>query len=300
MVKHKPVLCSELIQYLDPKPGQNFIDATIGMGGHARIILSKTAPNGKILGIDWDPTSLSELRGASQRLVTYLGNFKNLKEIIRETGFKNISGIYFDLGLGSWQIEDPYYGLSFQKEMPLSMKISNLTFAQRASAAKAESQISNLTAKDIVNKYPEKELTKIFREYGEVRRPHQIAEKIIQYREKKQIQSTLELKEATGVKNPKVLAKIFQALRIVVNDELENLKEVLPQAVELLKKGGRVAVISYHSGEDRIVKNFFRQKQKQGTLKILTKKPVIPTQEEIRENPKARSAKLRVAEKIKN
>jgi 16S rRNA (cytosine1402-N4)-methyltransferase len=290
MGRHKSVLCSELIQYLDPKPGENFIDATIGMGGHARIVLSKTAPKGKILGIDWDSASLSELRGASHRLVTYLGNFKNLKEIVKETGFKNISGIYFDLGLGSWQIEDPLYGLSFQKEMPLSMKfqIPNSKFQ------------NNLTAKEIVNRWPREKLTEVFRKYGDVRRPHQIAEKIIQYREKKKIQSTLELKEATGIKNPKVLAKIFQALRIVVNDELENLKETLPQAVEVLKKGGRLAVISYHSGEDRIVKNFFREKQKQGMLKILTKKPVVPTQEEIRENPRARSAKLRVAEKIKN
>jgi len=281
---HIPVLTSELIQYLKPKPNQNFIDATVGLGGHAKIVLSKTAPAGKVLGIDWDPASLSELRRTSPtpRLITYLGNFKNLKEIVQQTGFSDISGIYFDLGLGSWQIEDESYGLSFQKDALLDMRIVK----------------TGLLAQEIINKWSEKELCQIFRDYGQVRRPHQIAEKIIRERQRQPILSTLQLVKATGVKNPGVLAKIFQALRIVVNRESENLKEALPEALEILKKGGRLVVISYHSGEDRIVKNFFKEKQKEGILKIVTKKPVVPSEQEVRENPRARSAKLRAALKI--
>lgn len=287
IMNHKSVLTSELIRFLKPKTNQNFIDATVGMGGHALAILSKTAPQGRILGIDWDPTSLrrlAELRGAGERLVLYLGNFKNLKEIAEKTGFSKVSGIYFDLGLGSWQIEDAAYGLSYQKDVPLDMRISGHRFFK-------------VSAREIINQYSEKELAEIFRDYGEVSKPHQIARKIVQGREKKPIVSTLQLVKITGVKNPAVLAKIFQALRIVVNDELENLNKVLPDAVNVLEKGGKLAVISYHSGEDRIVKNFLREQQKEGILKILTKKPVVPSEREVKENPRARSAKMRVAEK---
>lgn len=281
---HKSVLLSELIQYLDPQPNQNFIDATVGLAGHARAILLKTKPSGKVLGIDQDKRAILALSKTKiDQLILYFGNFKNIDEIAKECRFSNIFGIYFDLGLGSWQITDSQYGLSFQKDMPLSMLIS--PFSDKPSA-----QV-------IVNKWSKPDLVRIFREYGELKRPHQVAEKIIQYRSKKSIVSTLELVEVIGIKNPSVLAKIFQSLRIFVNDELPNLKETLPKAVDLLVKGGRIAVISYHSGEDRIVKNFFKEK-KESVLKILTKKPVIPSRRETERNPKARSAKLRVAEKI--
>lgn len=288
--KHIPVLCPELIRYLQPQANQDFIDATVGLGGHARAILRKIAPKGKVLGIDWDEKAIENLKFKIQnskikeRLILFLGNFKNIKEIAEKRGFKEVSGIYFDLGLGSWQIEDERYGLSFQKEGPLDMRIGKKEFS----------------AKEIVNKWPKEKLTEIFRKYGQVRRPHQIAEKIIRERSKEPIRTTLDLVKATGIKNPSVLAKIFQALRIVVNDELENLKKALPLAISLLKKGGRLAVISYHSGEDRIVKNFLKEKQKEGILKILTKKPIRPTEEEIQKNPRARSAKLRAALKISN
>ena len=291
IMNHKSVLTSELIRFLKPKTNQNFIDATVGMGGHALAILSKTAPQGRILGIDWDGLALRRLAHSQpelikeKRLILYQDNFKNLKEIAEKTGFSKVSGIYFDLGLGSWQIEDAVYGLSYQKDVPLDMRMSGQCFFK-------------VSAREIINQYSEKELTEIFRDYGEVRKPHQIARKIVQGREKKMIGSTLQLVKITGVKNPAVLAKIFQALRIAVNDELENLNKVLPDAVSILEKGGKLAVISYHSGEDRIVKNFLREQQKEGILKILTKKPVVPSEGEVKENPRARSAKMRMAEKI--
>jgi len=290
-MNHKSVLTSELIRFLKPKANQNFIDATVGMGGHALAILSKTAPWGRLLGIDWDRLALRRLAHSQpelikeKRLILYQDNFKNLKEIAEKTGFSKVSGIYFDLGLGSWQIEDAAYGLSYQKDVPLDMRMSGQRFFK-------------VSAREIINQYSEKELAEIFRDYGEVRKPYQIARKIVQGREKKPIVSTLQLVKITGVKNPAVLAKIFQALRIAVNDELENLNKVLPDAVSVLEKGGKLVVISYHSGEDRIVKNFLREQQKEGILKILTKKPVVPSEREVKENPRARSAKMRVAEKI--
>ena len=286
---HKPVLMQELIQFLALKPNQNLIDATIGLAGHAKKILPLISSKGKILGIDQDEAVIDFLKKERiKRLYLKQGNFKNLSEIAESVGFNRINGIYFDLGLGSWQIEKTQYGLSFQKDMPLLMKIQN-----------PKSKIQNdITASDIVNKYSKKELAEILGKYGEVYKPYQIANKIIQFRDKKPISSTLELAESTGIKNPKNLAKVFQALRIYVNNEFENLQIALTKSVDILEKGGRIVVISYHSGEDRIVKNIFRQFSKEGRLKIVTKKPVMSGYKEIERNKRARSAKMRVAEKI--
>jgi len=280
---HQSVLLAELIRFLDPKMGQDFIDATVGIGGHALAILSKTEPTGRILGIDWDDKALGHLQKKNHPcLILREGNFAEIEQIARESGFQKVEGVYFDLGLGSWQIEEPEYGLSFQKEMPLLMRVA----PEGPSAA------------EIVNRYSLKQLTQILRDYGDLRSARLIAGRIVKARKRKKLQTTLDLKEAVAVKHPAVLARIFQAIRIATNNELENLKKGLAGAVNLLQKKGRLAVISYHSGEDRIVKRFFQEQMKKGVLKILTPKPIQPKKEEVKMNKRARSAKLRVAEKI--
>lgn len=282
---HTPVLMEEVLDYLKPKSNENFVDCTVGLAGHAEKILSKISPRGRLLGIDQNQEGISEakkkLEKYKNRTIFVHDNFRHLNKIIGDQNFSRVAGIFFDLGLASWQIDDSKKGLSFSVEAPLDMRLSdNLTF----------------TAADIVNRYPEKQLANLFYQYGDVRGNRQLARKIIQSRGKQAIKTTSDLVKIIASKNPKILAPIFQALRIEVNQELENLTLALPQALEILKPKGRIVVISYHSGEDRIVKNFFRSQK--GQLKILTKKPVTTSREEIRENPRARSAKLRAAEKI--
>jgi len=274
-MKHRPVMVSKLIQYLGPKKNQNFIDATVGLAGHAKIILPLTLPRGRIFGLDQDQRVISYLKKEKiKNLVVTFGNFKHLQVLVKKAKFSEVSGIYFDLGLGSWQIDNAKYGLSFQKEGILPKEIH-----------------------EAVNFWPEDKLTEVLRYYGNVFRPNQIAKKIIYARKNQKISTTKELVEVIKIKNPHNLAKVFQALRIVARNELDNLQKALPQTIELLKQKGKIVVISYHSGEDRIVKEFFRQQMRQGKLKILTKKPVIAQIGEIRENPLARSDKLRAAEK---
>ncbi len=282
---HIPVLQKETLEYLDPRPNENFIDATAGMGGHSRLILEKTKPEGKVLGIDADVKSCEKLKNID-RLIPVNGNFKNLKKIIEERDFKNISGVLFDIGFSSWQIEKSGRGFSFQTDEPLDMRLGE----------------SALTAEEIVNNWSEKELEKILKEYGEERFAKKIAKKIIWARQKRPIKTTFQLVKIIQGGMPirrynkiHFATKTFQALRIAVNDELNNLKEALPQALEIINPGGRIAVISFHSLEDRIVKNFFKEKKE---LKILTKKPVTASEEEIKANPRSRSAKLRAAIKI--
>jgi len=310
--KHIPVLLNEVTTYLDPKPNQNFLDCTLGAGGHTIEILKRTSPNGKVLGIDMDARAIeiakekvssSKLQVA--RLIAAEGNFKNLKEIVLQNNFKNISGILLDLGFSSMEIADPKKGLSFQIDAPLDMRYGDV----------------GETAAEIVNQWPEKDLEEIFREYGEERFAKKIAREICAARKLKSIVSTLELVEVISRVIPKKFqygrthfaTKIFQALRIAVNDELENLKKVLPEAIELLGPGGRLAVISFHSLEDRIVKQFFKKESTgcicpkdfptcqcdhKAILKILNKKPIVPSEEEAKINPRSRSAKLRVAERL--
>lgn len=289
ILKHKPVLVHELIHFLALKPNQNLIDATVGLAGHAKKILPLISPKGKILGIDRDHLVIDYLKKQKiPRLYLHHGNFKNLRKIAQESGFSKVDSIYFDLGLGSWQIENEYYGLSFQKDMPLKMKFGV-----------GDSAVSdNFTAETVVNRFNQKALAEIFSQYGDVARPYQVAARIIDFRKKQRIKTTFQLKEAIGIKNPKHLAKVFQALRIYLNQELVNLHSALMQAKEMVQQEGRIAVISYHSGEDRIVKEIFRNGAKEGTLQLLTKKPLTASKEEIENNPKARSAKLRVAKKI--
>ncbi len=295
---HIPVLLKEVINYLSPKPNQNFIDCTIGGGGHAFVILKLIEPKGKLLGIDLSKEAIDELTKIKNkkakiknRLILVNENFINLKRIIEKYNFKDISGILIDLGLSTDLLEKSGKGFSFQKDEFLDMRYAK----------------NGITAAEIINQYPKEMLEKILKEYGEEKFAKPIVRNILDKRRKNKIKTTKQLVEVInevlekfGVYRFrfKTLARVFQALRIAVNDELENLKKVLPQTIEVLGKNGKLVIISYHSLEDRIVKNFFRQKAKEGILKILTKKPVRPTNQEIKNNPRSRSAKLRAAFKI--
>jgi len=293
---HIPVLQKEVLQYLSPKPNENFIDATINGGGHALAILDKIQPNGKLLGIDWDKEIIKNLKlkikNFEKRIVLVSDNFANLEEIVKHTKFSSAEGILFDLGMSSWHLEESGRGFSFLKNEPLDMRYNS------------RNPLTGLTARRILNYYSYLEIEKILRTYGEERFAKKIAERIVEKRKIKPIESTFQLVEIIKNATPSwyhhrrihLATKTFQALRIAVNDELNNLEKALPQALEILKDGGRLAVISFHSLEDRIVKNFYRSRSLID-LKILTKKPVRPSEEEIKINPRARSAKLRAAQK---
>jgi len=288
---HIPVLKNEVLKYLDPKPNENFIDCTIGMGGHAKLILEKNGPNGKVLGIEKDPELFKRLLSLKiERLVLANDSYSNLKEIIEKEGFDNISGILFDLGLSSWHLEKSGRGFSFLKNEPLDMRYN----------------LNGMKAKDVLQEWPKKEIEKILKECGEERFAKEIAQEIVENRRFKKIEKTFQLVEVvkkavpSWYRNRKIhfATKTFQALRIVVNHELENLKVTLPQALEVLEKKGRLVIFSFHSLEDRIVKNFLKENFKKGQIKILTPHTIMPTFQEVKKNPRARSAKLRAAIKI--
>jgi 16S rRNA (cytosine1402-N4)-methyltransferase len=291
---HISVLKDEAIKFLDPKENENFIDATCGAAGHSLEILKKNGPRGKILCVDLDGRALAEAKekleseGFGGRADFANDNFSNLKEIAESKNLGKISGIIADIGLSSDQLERSGRGFSFLKDEPLDMRFS---------------EQGDLTAWEIINHWPEEEILRILRDYGEERFARKIAQVIVQKRKINRIGTTQELVMAIGEVFPSSLrhgrihfaTKTFQALRIAVNRELENLKSFLDQAQEILDPGGRIAVISFHSLEDRIVKNFFREKSRSGELTVLTKKPVAAGEEEVKSNPRSRSAKLRAA-----
>ena len=291
---HVPVLQKEIVEYLKPKPNENFIDCTIGEGGHALAILKKTAPDGKILGIDWDGKQIENckrnLKPFENRLILVCDSYFRLKEIVARTNFRKISGILFDLGMSSWHLEDSGRGFTFKKNELLDMRYN---------------QNSSLNAKHILNHWPREEIERILKIYGEEKFAKKIAKEIAIKRRKKEIETTFRLVEIIRNVTPQwyrrqkihFATRTFQAIRIAVNDEIENLKKALPQALEVLERKGRLAIISFHSLEDGVVKNFFKSKEKEGGLKILTKKPVSPTLSEVKYNRRSRSAKLRVAQK---
>lgn len=285
-MNHTPVLVKEVLQFLESSANQDFIDCNVGFGGHAEQILSNTKPKGRVLGIDLDEQTIkqaqSNLKKFANRVILVNDNFVNIAEIAKNNGFLEISGIIFDLGLSSWQIDQSKRGFTFMRDEPLDMR-----FGQ-----------TDLTAEKIINKYTPKNLANVFYQYGDIGYSRSLANKIYTAREHHTIHSTVELVEAIGTKNPKILAPIWQALRIEVNDELNFLQNALVKSIDLLKIGGRVAVISFHSGEDRIVKNLFRDMKISSSLKILTKKPITASEQEISQNSRARSAKMRVAERI--
>jgi len=299
---HIPVLQKEVLNYLQPKPNENFIDATIGEGGYTFAVLNKNKPKGRVLGIEIDENIYQEAKRKmaefSDRLILVNDSYINLKEIVKRNKFEPVDGILFDLGMSSWHLEKSGRGFSFLRDEPLIMRYTCSQVQNKTGL-----NLKNLTAEAIVNQFPEEKLVKIFREYGEERFARRIAGKICEERKRKLIKTTFQLKSIVIRAIPKkirysrirCLARIFQSLRIAVNNELDNLEKVLPQTIEILKPGGRLVVISFHSLEDRIVKNFLKDESKKGRFKILTKKPVIADLEEIKVNPRARSAKLRAA-----
>lgn len=288
---HKTVLLNEAVDLLNCQKGKLYIDATAGGGGHSFEIAQRIYPEGRLLMLDTDPEAISaatERVNAYKEIITIVNsNFSNITEVLQNLGIKSIDGgILFDLGVSSHQLTSQDRGFSFMKEAELDMRMS------------PENPIS---AYDVVNDYPEDELYKIFREYGEERFSGRIARRICEARKIKKIATTTELADIVKrsvpfKKNRRIhpATRVFQAIRIVVNDELEVLQKTLNEVVNLLDNDARIVVISFHSLEDRLVKNFFRSSDR---LKRLTKKPVVPSDEEMKENPSARSAKMRAAEK---
>ncbi len=311
MRKHKSVLLGETIEALNLKEGMTVVDATLGAGGHSREILKKIGESGKLIVIDQDQEAIDDFKksvAGDLRVSLVKDNFSNLDGILRGLDIFSVDAILADLGFSSDQLEDEKRGLSFQKDSPLDMRLD---------------QANELTAEKIVNEYDLEKIEKILKEYGEEQFARNIAKKICEAREIKRIQSTFDL---VGIINKAIpekfkhgkihcATKTFQALRIAINQELEVLEKFVPVAIEKLKSGGRLAIISFHSLEDRIVKNIFRENARgcicppdfpqcvcgrKAKIKIITRKPVESSDLEVAENSRSRSAKLRVLEKNKD
>jgi len=301
--KHIPVLVEEVMACLNCQPHQTYVDATLGGGGHAIEILERTAPEGRLIGVEWDEDAISEARKRllpfGERVTLFHENYAQLPELLKAMNIEQVDGILLDLGLSSIQLEESERGFSFKGQGPLDMRMD-----RRRSR----------TAADLVNRLPLKDLEQIIFEYGEERWARRIAKSIVFEREKSPIRTTEELKKIVYRAIPGRFrshridpsTRTFQAFRIAVNEELKNLKEILETGWRLLKRGGRMCVISFHSLEDRMVKEAFRRLEKgetdssgQGALmRRLTKKPVTPSEEECVRNPRSRSAKLRCAERV--
>lgn len=311
---HKPVLLKESLEGLNLKKGAVVVDATLGGGGHSREILKIIGKEGMLIGIDADSEAIERFQ-ISDNILLVNDNFSNLENILKELKIDKVDAILADLGFSSDQMENAERGFSFQKDAELDMRFS-LRIANSHECTK-----ETPTAKEIVNNYSEEELTRILKEYGEERFAKSIARKICEIRKSKEIRTTTELAEIIVSATPKKYkfgkihpaTRTFQALRIEVNQELENLKKFAPAAIAALNSGGRLAIISFHSLEDRIVKNIFRENARgcicpanfpicrcehEALVKVVSKKPIVPSAEEVESNPRSRSAKLRIAEKI--
>ena len=292
---HTPVLLKEVIDYLDPQANKNFIDATVGEGGHGLAILKKNGPNGKLLGIEIDSGVYENLKKNMaemvERVVLVNDSYINLEKIVKKNDFKPVHGILFDLGICSWHLDTSRKGFSYLKDEPLDMRFDTK---------------NDLTAAEIINTWDIKKIEKILREFGEEKYVYRISLAIKEARKKERIIGTQQLVDILKRALPKnydnkrihFATRTFQALRIAVNNELQTIEEGLEQAIKILEPNGRIVVISFHSLEDRIIKNIFREKAKIGELNIITKKPITPCSEEIKNNSRSRSAKLRAAEKI--
>ena len=295
---HIPVLLHDAVDGLNINPGGCYVDVTFGGGGHAREILSRL-DDGKLVGFDQDPDAVRNLP-ESEQFIFVPQNFRFLKNHLRMQKLIPVDGVLADLGVSSWQFDQGDRGFSFRFEGPLDMRMS---------------QSGGITAAKIINEYDLDRLTKVFREYGEINEAYSLARRLESMRQVKPFRLIQELDEVLegmnhNGKKAQFKAKVFQALRIEVNEEMEVIKEMLQAAVDVLKPGGRLVVISYHSLEDRLVKNFIKKGKFEGELekdfygnpirplKQITRKPILPTEEEIERNPRARSAKLRIAEKI--
>lgn len=302
---HIPVLLEETLDLLGLKDGDVVVDATLGLGGHAKEILKRIQPSGKLIGIDKDEQALTiarkNLQPFADKVVLVNGNFRNIDELVKSAKYERVSGILFDLGVSSLQLDEGARGFSFNKEAELDMRMDKKSY---------------LTAKEVVNNYSYQDLVRIFTEYGEERKAEDIAKRITEARKNKPIETTIDLVE---VAFPNVAGKhmsihpatkIFQAIRMEVNDELGALEEGLRNGFDILEtasgpegspaqRGGRMAVISFHSLEDRIVKRFFKHLKTGGSGKLLTKKALRPSWPERQKNKRSRSAKLRVIERLK-
>lgn len=309
--KHISVLFNECINGLNLKRGQKIIDCTLGGAGHSKAILEKIAPNGQLISFDLDPASIKNAKKVladykeEKNYILINDNFINLKENLENLNIDGVDGILMDLGISSYELDDKTRGFSFQGDCPLDMSFSGK---------------EKRNAEYIVNNYSVDDLTRIFREYGEEEKAYYIAKKINEERKIKQIKTTADLVNVILKAKPRRLkdkihpaTQVFQALRIEVNHELENLQKVLPDAIESLKTGGRLAIITFHSLEDRIVKQFFKKESTdclcipeipicicghKKKIKLINKKPIIPSDTEIKNNPRSRSSKLRIIEKI--
>lgn len=294
--QHVSVMLDEVLKYLNPQPGKKYLDCTLGGAGYTTAIAKKVGQQGEVVGIDLDELAIKNAKRLidEQKLenITLINdNFKNLKTIF--PGKEQFAGIVFDLGLSSAQLDDEARGFSFKGDRPLNMSFGPVN--------------SRLTT-EVVNDYPLLELTRIFREYGEEKHAYRIAKAIIEERRSKRLETTADLVAVIEKAVPfrfhsKIhpATKVFQALRMETNEELQALREVLPEAVRLLAPQGRLVVVSFHSGEDRIVKRFLKElaiSKEAPVVKILTKRPLVASELETASNPRARSAKLRAAEKI--
>lgn len=306
---HQPVMVTESLEALSVRPGGFYLDATLGEGGHSAAILEASAPTGRVLGIDLDPRSedaaARRLQPYGQRFVSAAGNYGDMEALARSLGVDQVQGALLDLGFSSRQVETSGYGLSFQRDEPLDMRYD---------------PAGRLTAAQVVNSYSEQDLARVIYEFGEERRSRQIARRIVGSRP---VQSTTQLAalvaSAVGQRSGRLNRRLhpatrtFQAIRIEVNDELGNLALGLAAAVRLLAPNGRLAVISYHSLEDRAVKRFMQQRSsrcvcppeasacvcgRQPTLRLVHRRVIKPSATEIQENPRSRSAKLRVAYRL--
>ncbi len=279
---HIPVLKKEVLEQLNPIENENYIDATFGEGGHAQEILERIKPKGKLIGIEKDEVLYQRgLETKSDRLILYNNSYTNLLKVAQSSGIEEISGILFDLGFCTFHIEESKKGFSFSSDEPLDMRYGS----------------EGETAQEIINNYSERELEKILKEYGEERYARKVARKIIEERKIKRIETTFDLVRVIKKAIPYYKSRIhfatrtFQGLRIAVNNELDSLEIGLNQAYNILKKEGKIVVISFHSLEDRIVKNFFKEKN-------MSMKLIKPSIEEIKNNKPSRSAKLRIGIKI--
>jgi 16S rRNA (cytosine1402-N4)-methyltransferase len=302
---HQPVLYKEIIHALQPHRGGRYVDGTLGAGGHARGILEASAPDGQLLGLEVDPQAQAIARETlapyEHRIHLVQASYTTLSAQLKNLQWESVDGIVLDLGASSMQFDTPERGFSFQHDAPLDMR-----FGPGATQ----------TAADLVNTYSESELADLIYDYGDEREARKIARAIVKARP---LHTTGQLTAVIEAVSPRRGSRLhpatrtFQALRIAVNDELASIREILPEAVASLHVGGRLAVISFHSLEDRIVKNFFREQSKdvinppyekiyeverKATIKEVTRKPIMPSDEEMKKNPRARSAKLRIAEKM--
>lgn len=296
---HIPVLLHETLDGLNIQPDGTYVDVTFGGGGHSKEILARLNDNGQLFGFDQDEEAYRNIP-EDDRFVFVRSNFKYLKNFLRYYNIEKVDGIIADLGVSSHHFDDEERGFSYRYETELDMRMN---------------QSAKKTAADILNTYDEEQLSQLFYQYGELRMSRKIASHIVFARQKKKITNVSDFLEILEPFTPlerekKILAQAFQALRIEVNQELDALSEMLQQSVESLKVGGRICVISYHSLEDRMVKNFFRSGNREGkiekdffgnpltNLKVINRKVITPSKEEQKNNPRSRSAKLRIAEKI--